>query len=838
MKTLFLTALLAAQAAGGIDVVVESAATGEPLPGAQAVLETTGDTLRSGDDGRILFADVAEGQHWLTVSADGFRPQRQRLQVGRQVLRVRLGLTPLATTPARSRARVVGRVTDDEGASLSGVSVEVLGTGWGVFTDAEGRFEIALPMGSWELQFTRMGRRPATRTVTLSPGEEPLPLFVALPADAVQLRALTVAAPRAPSMAQTVSKETVRQAPALGEPDVFRAAVLLPGVTQPNDLKGRIHLAGGASDETGFTLDGHTLQDPFHLLGLMGSFNVAALEHASVLLHHVPQSVGGRVSGWVDLATKSPEADASTEAVVSLLSSGLTMWRPDMPAGLDLLASGRVTYLDRIVAIAQSSGNLEDVPRFGFHDAVVRLGADRGPWRAEALAFHTRDRFLDPELERRNDGTSYTPLHWGETLFGFNIDRRSTDWQFAGRLSWDRAITRLDERPIRPTFVDSERDWASAKMELRRFAQHWSAGVGAAVDHRRNRQTWEARGLIDELLSPRTPSFFQGDKTQMTTAVFGDVALESGSGWSLGAGGRLWQLTGTWYPSVGIRAARTVHERLTLHASAERRFQFDAQSEEPLEGSISPPLFLLDVPRSVDAAALAADWEPPDVPFGGRGEIRIEAFARHYPDRPVLRDRGAGETREDLSASFPNFRRVESRAAGVSLAGRFTWADDRALQGSYSYQRVREQFEPDQWSPTAWDSPHNLTLYVSGPGPWGFATTAALQLRSGAAVTPVEGYTFAPTYDDYTLMPRYLFGARNSLRLPAYRRLDLGMRKTWSAAGADWTFFFQILNLLAQENPIGYDWRQYFSKLGDMEDPPAGRGGLPVLPSFGIEVAW
>lgn len=187
---------------------------------------------------------------------------------------------------------------------------------------------------------------------------------------------------------------------------------------------------------------------------------------------------------------------------------------------------------------------------------------------------------------------------------------------------------------------------------------------------------------------------------------------------------------------------------------------------------------------------------------------------------------------------LPNFRRVESRALGASVAGRFTWAEDWALQGSYAYQRVREEFEPGEWSPTAWDSPHNLTLYISGPGAWGFETTAALQLRSGAAVTPVEGYTFAPTYDDFTIMPRFLYGARNSLRLPAYRRLDVGMRKAWSAAGADWTFFFQVLNLLFQENPVGYDWGQYFSKIRYIEDPPTGRGGLPILPSFGIEVAW
>jgi hypothetical protein len=42
----------------------------------------------------------------------------------------------------------------------------------------------------------------------------------------------------------------VRQVPPLVEADLFRAITFLPMVSQPNDLKGRIHLAGGSSDAT------------------------------------------------------------------------------------------------------------------------------------------------------------------------------------------------------------------------------------------------------------------------------------------------------------------------------------------------------------------------------------------------------------------------------------------------------------------------------------------------------------------------------------------------------------------------------------------------------------
>jgi hypothetical protein len=733
---------------------------------------------------------------------------------------------------AQTLAPVRGAVVDPAGDPVAGASVEVLGAQWWAETGPDGRFRIDPGPGEWTLVVRRIGFRPDT--VTVPAAREAVPIRVVLERDPVQLRALTVDAPRAPVLARTVTRRTIRQAPALAEPDVFRSVVLLPGVSQPNDLKGRIHLGGGASDETGFVIDGHTLQDPFHLLGLTGAFNVAAMGRANVLLHETDAASGGRVSGIVDLTTRPPEPEPSREAVASLLTTGATVWQPGLPADLDLLVSARVTYLDKVVALARELDVLEsdDVPRLGYHDILLRLGRSFADWRVELLGFRTADRFIDAEYERAR---SYDHLTWGEQLVGLRLRGEVGRWRVSARGSYDAAWTRLDARPYRPRFIDSRRGWASGSVRLWRTGRRWRLDVGADLDHRTNDQEWVARGLLDELFAPSTPPEFQGSGTLTLGALHGAIRAVLGRA-SLGLGGRVWLRGSRVYPAPRLSGGLRLGEGVGLHAALERRFQFDAQSEEPLEGSVSPPLFLLDTPRRVDAAAFGLTAEAVRVPGGGHGRVRAEAFARRYPDRPVLADVDPGTPPE----RFPWFRRVEARAVGGSVSGRLRW-ERWAVQGSYAYQHVREEHAPGEWSPTAWDAPHTLSLYGTGPGPWGWTLTGALQLRSGGTVTPVTGYTLVPDPPGGAapfLEPRYLEGTRNSLRLPAYQRLDVGARKSWSSDEAEWTVFVQVLNLLLSDNPIGYDWAQYFARHDEVDDPSPGRSGLPIIPSFGLEVRW
>ena len=112
------------------------------------------------------------------------------------------------------------------------------------------------------------------------------------------------------------------------------------------------------------------------MLGVLGSFNLAALDRADVFLHHVPVDRGGRMSGLVSLHTRKPSRPVR-EIVVSLLSAGFTVAQPATLGGLNLLVSGRLTYLDRLLRALGDRARINgDEPTIiGYRDAMVT--ADR-----------------------------------------------------------------------------------------------------------------------------------------------------------------------------------------------------------------------------------------------------------------------------------------------------------------------------------------------------------------------------------------------------------------------------------------------------------------------------
>jgi hypothetical protein len=163
------------------------------------------------------------------------------------------------------------------------------------------------------------------------------------------------------------------------------------------------------------------------------------------------------------------------------------------------------------------------------------------------------------------------------------------------------------------------------------------------------------------------------------------------------------------------------------------------------------------------------------------------------------------------------------------------------VQGSYTFQRVREEYASGMY-PTAWDAPHTLALFGSTPLGRKWTLNTVYHAHSGRATTPVLARIFEPDLrfpGSQDLLPRYIYGERNSIRVPPYHRLDLGARRAWQARGAEWVLSLQVLNVLFRENPVDYNWTQYFSNARSPSgERQAGRSGLPILPSIGLEVKW
>jgi carboxypeptidase family protein len=774
-----------------------------------------------------------------------------------------------AVVPCQIMSAQVGRVRGivvDSTADrpLADVRVRVRGTQFTTQTSADGRFSVSVPPGRVVLLAQRLGYEPAEIAVD---GPQDTVVVIRLRERAAAVAGVLVEAPAAAPLAQTITAATVRQLPPLLEPDIFRAIAFVPGVLQPSDLRGRMHIMGGRSDETAIRVNGHPLHNPFHLAELLSGFSVAAVERADVMMHHVPPEYADRLSGVVDITTRRPAARSANETAVSLVSSSVTSAQPKLFGGASVLASGRVTYLDKFLRLRYSESWLRDkgVPLYGFVDGVV--AAERA-WqngtRLQLTGFATRD-----QIDLAGDKpTGFEPYGWGEWLLGASVGRASGTMAWDGRLSMGRGRARYDSGvedqfpDPTPTFdtrsqLATVHERLSAAGRLAWQRERWSATASVAFDRWRTDQSWRGTTFI---ASDAVPFRFAGAEALNAASALATIVIAPRGRLSIGGHGRLWLVDGRLSPAPGVWLSARMSPSLSAHLAVERRFQFEAELAEPQLGIGRAPVFLLRIPREARVAGLQVAWMSAprrralgdstsrEHPLADAGplQLRGQAFLKQYTRGTRLAERPIAFYQPGDTGSppgFPNFVRDDGRSYGFMIGGRVQPHRRLFIEGGYTYQRALERVD-GILSPTAWDAPHQTSGFASLLLTRKWTLNVSGQARSGLPQTGVARRIVEPTLGG--LRERYIAGPRNGVQLPPYYRLDAGLRRTSSQGRVAWTFNFQLLNLLFRRNATAYNWTAYFCSIDRTDscrsffgtDDAIEAFSLPIVPSLGLEFRW
>lgn len=321
-----------------------------------------------------------------------------------------------------------------------------------VLTDADGRFLFAdVPEGPASVRAHYLGHRPRTLEILVPPGQA-LTLDLALSPEAVAIPGLTVIAdplslpdPDGPGPLRPVTAGADVELALLQITPGLAEVALGPGGgsrggggQDPADPRQILLMRGSTADLKLVLLDGAPVYTPFHLGGLVESFDAGTLGRAG---HHVggaPARYDGGLSYILDLETRRPGDETRFQGAVDLLSvrgSGETRIGP-----LGLLASGRLLH---------NGGPrlLEGSPSpYGYVDGMLRgsLPLPGGAGELAVTAFGNRE-----EVRLGNELTPLAPeaARWGNGL----VSARLTHRLGATALRWTAAVSRYDaELPLRP----------------------------------------------------------------------------------------------------------------------------------------------------------------------------------------------------------------------------------------------------------------------------------------------------------------------------------------------------------------------------------------------------
>ena len=252
---------------------------------------------------------------------------------------------------SQERFTLSGTITEiASNETLIGVTVAVPSLSTGVITNEYGFYSITLPKGSYELQISSLGYQDINQTIDLSFDQK---INFQLLEVAEQLEEVVVTEDieklniRKPQMSvNSLSVETIKKIPViLGEADIIKSILLLPGVSNAGEGASGFNVRGGAVDQNLILLDEATIFNSSHLFGFFSVFNPDAIKDVKLFKGGIPSRYGGRLSSVLEIFQKEGNSkEVKVNGGIGAVASRLLVEGPIIRDKAAFLIGGRASY--------------------------------------------------------------------------------------------------------------------------------------------------------------------------------------------------------------------------------------------------------------------------------------------------------------------------------------------------------------------------------------------------------------------------------------------------------------------------------------------------------------
>ena len=180
-------------------------------------------------------------------------------------------------------------------------------------TNKEGKFELLVPKGNKTLFIQNIGGYTEQRLLTIQ-GDATLELSIGegiFSLNEVVVRSGAMSQVARPEMGvQSLSVQEVRRLPAvMGEVDIIKGLLTMPGVNTAGEASVGFNVRGGAADQNLILMDQNTLFNPSHLFGFFSAINSDMVGGVELYKSGIPASLGGRLSSVLQVNPKKGRSD-------------------------------------------------------------------------------------------------------------------------------------------------------------------------------------------------------------------------------------------------------------------------------------------------------------------------------------------------------------------------------------------------------------------------------------------------------------------------------------------------------------------------------------------------
>jgi hypothetical protein len=276
------------------------------------------------------------------------------------------------------RAQVTGQLIDaqtGEGIVASVVYIEELDIT--EITDIDGTFQINVPIGLYTLEFQSIGYGNSDQNIRVyGDGTVEIPLT----SQAYKLQEIVVeeeGADRNVSSAQigvaSLSMREIKKLPSfLGEADVLKSLLSLPGVSSVGDGAIGINVRGGDVGQNLILMDDALLFNSSHVLGFFSAFNPDVVSKVNLYKGNIPAQYGGRLSSVLEVGIKDGNfQELEVQGGIGLAASRAMIQGPIIKDKTAFVLSGRASSVNWLLQRVKNPDVRSS--EVDFYDYNVRL---------------------------------------------------------------------------------------------------------------------------------------------------------------------------------------------------------------------------------------------------------------------------------------------------------------------------------------------------------------------------------------------------------------------------------------------------------------------------------
>lgn len=317
---------------------------------------------------------------------------------------------------------------------------------------------------------------------------------------------------------ENLELSTLSKLPAFGgENDIIKSITLLPGVRSEGDGGGGFEVRGGNAYQNLVLLDGISLYNPSHVMGIFSTFNDDALGSAILYKGPIPAVYGNATSSVLETSLAPGDMEQfHADATIGLLAAKLKAEGPIFKDRLSFAVAARRSYVDAFLKMVPkyrstvmnfydvsaklrytpSSGHIVDGSFFISHDNMAIADLMGLYWGNLGASINW--------VARSSDNVSFTTTaaltHFNPKMAMDIMDLDQTMWTYIHNYS-------LNEK-IHWQIADSHAlDFGLRSELLRVKSAEWEVN---ATKEREIRSLWQNSAWVDYICSFAEKFYFTG----------------------------------------------------------------------------------------------------------------------------------------------------------------------------------------------------------------------------------------------------------------------------------------------------------------------------------------